>query len=44
MEKEMTLIDALYDKINKEMIKPYELKHEQLVRKRMTLKTIFKMK
>ena len=38
IEKEITEIDKLYDKINKEVIKSFEIKHEKLIKEENDLK------
>jgi biopolymer transport protein ExbB/TolQ len=38
IEKEITKIDTLYDQVNKETTKSFELKHEQLTKEENELK------
>ena len=38
IEKEITKIDTLYDQVNKETTKSFELKHEELIKEENELK------
>ena len=44
IEQEMKEIDSLYEKVNKETTKSYELKHEKLTKEENDLKKNYKMK
>ena len=35
IEKEISVINKLYDKVNKETIKSFELKHEKLIKEKI---------